>query len=217
MPSPESGLKTRQALIDVAKHYLGEGNSDVSIQRIAKDAQVSVGSLYTYFEDKNQLFAHAAEDALLEVVPELEVIVSSFDDPTLGFLASALFHCHRLKFDSHTARIILTVGPLGFGKFEEHRIGPIQAVEYSMAQGLNTCLDPEAFVYSVAGAFQEVLARYFLGNASPFLAERVMRGFALQVGYSAEQFEEVVLQSQRFISERIRTGVPLTSISVLTL
>ena len=52
MPSPASGLKTRQALLDVAKHYLGEGNSDVSIQQIAKDAEVSVGSLYTYFKDK---------------------------------------------------------------------------------------------------------------------------------------------------------------------
>jgi AcrR family transcriptional regulator len=214
MPSPASGLMTRNALIEVAKKYLGSGTSDVSIQQIARDANVSVGSVYTHFDDKNQLFAHAAEDALLEVIPELELIVSAFEDPTLGFLCSALFHCHRNEFDLHTARIILTAGPLGFAKFDQHRVGPIRAVEFSMSRGLNTCLDAEAFIFAVAGAFQEVLARSFLGNASPRLAERVMQGFALQIGYSVDQFEQVSSVCQQFIAERIRVGTPLTRIAV---
>jgi AcrR family transcriptional regulator len=217
MPSPQSGIRTKKKLLETAQDFLGRGDLEVNVETIAKEAGVSVGSLYTYFSDKNDLFTQAAEDALLEVVPELDVIVSKFDDPTLGFLCSVVFHCHRSEFDLQTARIILNSGPLGFAKYDEHRTGPIRAIENSMERGLNTCTDAEAFFSAVAGAFQEVLAQYFLGKASPHLAERVMQGFALQIGYSAEQFEEVIIQSQRFIAERIRTGVPLTSISVPTL
>lgn len=206
MPSPASGLKTRQALIDVAKKYLGEGTYDVTIHRIAREAGVSVGSLYTHFTDKQDLFNHAAEDALLSVIPELELIVSQFEDPALGFLCSVLFHCHRGEFDPETTRIILNAGPIGFAKFEDHRTSPIAAIEASMKLGLNTCSDAEAFFYAVAGSFQEVLAQYFLGIESPQLAERVMRGLAAQVGYSSEQFAEVSTRCQEFIELRLRAG-----------
>jgi AcrR family transcriptional regulator len=215
MPSPASGLKTRHALLVVAKQYLGDGNRDVTIQQLARDAQVSVGSLYTHFSDKTDLFNHAAEASLLGVVPELEYIAAQFEDPTLGFLCSVLFHCHRTEFDPETARIILNAGPIGFAKFDEHRTGPIKAINVSMELGLNTCTDAEAFFYAVAGAFQEVLAQYFLATASPHLAERVMRGLAAQVGYSDKQFDDVHGRCEEFIALRKKTGAPLTSRDVL--
>lgn len=215
MPSPASGLKTRRALLDVAKKYLGEGNLEVTIGQIAQDADVSVGSLYNYFSDKNDLFNHAAEDALLSVVPELEFIVSQFEDPTLGFLCSVLFHCHRAEFDLETTRVILNAGPVGFAKFDEHRTGPISAIEASMKLGFNSCTDAEAFFYNVAGSFQEVLAQYYLGTASPQLAERVLKGLALQIGYSEKQFDVVISRSQDFITQRISNGFPLLAQNVL--
>lgn len=216
MPSPASGLKTRQALIDVAQKYLGEGAYDVTIERIAREAGVSVGSLYTHFTDKQDLFYHAAEEALLSIIPELELIVSQFDDPALGFLCSVLYHCHRGEFDPQTTRIILNAGPIGFAQFEDHRTGPIAAIEKSAKLGFNTCSDAEAFFYAVAGSFQEVLAQYFLGTESPQLAERVMKGLAAQIGYSAEQFEEVSSRCQELIELRLRDGVPLSLNKLLT-
>lgn len=217
MPSPQSALNTRHKLLDAAKGLLGQGERDASVQNIANIAGVSVGSVYSHFEDKNDLFNQAAEDALLAVVPELEVIVSRFDDPALGFICSIVFHCHRAEFDEATARIILTAGPLAFATFDEHRTGPIRAIENSMDRGLNTCTDAEAFFFAVAGAFQEVLAQYYSGKASSHLAERVMQGFALQIGYSVTQFEEVISLSQQFIAERVRTGAPLEANPLPTL
>ncbi len=47
---------SKQALIDVARHIVfTDGLDALSIRRVAKDADVSVGSVYNYFESKNDL------------------------------------------------------------------------------------------------------------------------------------------------------------------
>jgi AcrR family transcriptional regulator len=192
MPSPASGLKTRQALIDVAKHHLGQGNSDVTIQQLAADAEVSVGSLYTYFKDKRELFDAAAADALMASVPELQRVLSGLADPAMGFLASMLYACRRPSFAPETARIILTVGPLGFANFDDYFDGPKDAIRASVEAGTAICEDIEAFVISASGAYQNVLAHMYAGTASEDLGERVIWTFARELGYSREQFLEVV-------------------------
>ena len=192
MPSPASGLKTRQALIDAAKEFLGRGERDVSIQEIAKRAEVSVGSVYTYFKDKNDLFDAAAADALMENVPQLEKILGGIDDSALGFLATGIWACRRPSFSPELARIILTVGPLGFARFDDYFQGPIQAIQNSVDRGLCHCEDIEAFVLAASGAYQNILAHVYAGTASDDLAERVYWQFAKQLGYSREQYQEVI-------------------------
>ncbi len=178
--------------MDVAKGYLGQGNRDVTIGQIAKDAGVSVGSLYTYFRDKNELFDAAAADALMDNVPQLEKILSGIDDSALGFLATGIWACRRPSFSPELARIILTVGPLGFARFDDYFQGPIQAIQQSVDRGLCRCEDIEAFVLAASGAYQNILAHVYAGTASEDLAERVYWQFAKELGYSREQYQEVI-------------------------
>ncbi|MEN9751100.1 MAG: HTH-type transcriptional regulator AcrR [Actinomycetota bacterium] len=192
MPSPASGLKTRQALIDAARVFLGQGNSDVSIQEIAKAANVSVGSVYTYFADKRELFDSAAADALMETTPHLQRVVDGFEDPGMGFLGAMLYACRRPSFDPETARIILTVGPLGFTRFRDYFAAPMAAIQASVDAGYAKCDDVEAFVLAASGAYQNVLAHMYAGTASDHLGERVMWVLAQQLGYSREQYNEIV-------------------------
>lgn len=192
MPSPASALKTRNALIEVAKGYLGDGNSEVSIHQIAKDAGVSTGSVYTHFADKRELFDAAAKDALMANVPELERVVRGMDDTALGFLATGLYACQRPSFNPKLARIILTVGPLGFARFDDYFAGPIAAVQASVDRGLCQCDDVEAFVFATSGAYQNLLAHVYSGTASPELPERVFWIFAQELGYTREQYQDVL-------------------------
>jgi AcrR family transcriptional regulator len=55
MPSPQSGIRTKKKLLETAQDFLGRGDLEVNVETIAKEAGVSVGSLYTYFSDKNEL------------------------------------------------------------------------------------------------------------------------------------------------------------------
>lgn len=192
MPSIESGLKTRQALIDVAKHLLGHGEEDASIQEIARRAEVSVGTVYTYFKDKNDLYEVAANEALLESYGPLQEVASGVEDPALGFIAACLYACNRPEFDPETARIIVTMGPVGFAKFTEYLSIPTAAVQESVDNGTAKIEDVEAFVVAISGAYQNVLAHYFVGTASPDLGERVLWLFAQEIGYTREQYAEVV-------------------------
>lgn len=192
MPSPASALKTRNALIEVAKRYLGEGNSDVSIQQIAKAADVSVGSVYTHFADKRALFEAAAHEAVLASYGDLERVANMLDDQALGFLAATLYACRRPQFDSQTARIIVTMGPLGFANFSEYLAQPTAAIQHSVDAGLAHCDDVPALVMAISGAYQGVLAHYVAGTAAPDLGERVLWLFAEQMGYTREQFQQVI-------------------------
>ena len=192
MPSPTSGLKTRQALIDAAKGFLGQGNSDVNVQEIAKAADVSVGSVYTYFKDKRELFEAAAADALTASLPDLQRVANGMSDPALGFIAAMLHASKRPQFAPETSRIILTVGPLGFARFDQYFEVPKQAIQESIDSGTASCEDLDAFVISCSGAYQNLLAHVYVGNAADNLVERVFWPFAQQLGYSKDQYQQVI-------------------------
>ena len=192
MPSPASGLKTRQALIDAAKGFLGHANGDVSIQEIAKSADVSVGSVYTYFKDKRELFEAAAADALMSSLPDMQRVASGMADPAMGFLAAMLHASKRPQFAPETSRIILTVGPLGFARFDDYFDVPKQAIQASIDAGTAHCEDLDAFVISCSGAYQNLLAHVYVGNAAEDLVERVFWPFAQQLGYSKDQYQQVI-------------------------
>ena len=191
MPSPASGLKTRQALIEAARDFLGEGNSDVTIQDIARAAEVSVGSVYTYFADKRELFEAAAAEAVLESTPELAQITGDWEDPGLGLMAAILFAMKRPQFAPKTARIILTVGPLGFARNTDYFESPKQALRASVEMGTAKCEDIPAFVMSLSGAYQNVLANIYAGTTDPDMPERVMWMFTEMLGYSRAEFQKV--------------------------
>ena len=204
MPSIESGLKTRQSLIDAAKQFLGEGNTSVSIGQLAKAAGVSVGSLYTYFADKSELFEAAAADAVMSAYPEILAMEAAFEDPGLGFIAGTLFACRRHEFDPITARIIVTVGPFGFAHNTEYLQAPITAIKRSVELGNMRCEDPEAFVVAGSGAYQAVLARIVAGTADASLGERVMWMFAESVGYTREQFQLAVDYVEEYCAQKVK-------------
>lgn len=192
MPSKESGLKTRQLLIAAAQDFLGEGRDDVSIQEVAKTAGVAVGSVYTHFSDRRHLFEIAAAEALMQGSPKLIEVAGGLEDPALGFLAIGLYSCSRHEFDPKLTRIVLTVGPIGFVNIQQYFETPAAMVKESVAKGWAKCDDVEAFVMAVSGAYQNVLAHYFAGTASPKLGERVFGLFATMLGYSAKDYARVV-------------------------
>jgi len=63
----------RQRVLDAAMTEFGKhGYSGGSLNVIAREAGVSKGSLFQYFEDKFAFFAHVAEHASLRIYAELE-------------------------------------------------------------------------------------------------------------------------------------------------
>jgi len=62
-PSQKRSIAKKNAIIVVAKElFLAEGYIAVNTNEIAKKAGVSVGTLYSYFQDKREIFLHIMEE-----------------------------------------------------------------------------------------------------------------------------------------------------------
>ncbi len=72
----------RQQILDAARAMvLQYGVTAVSIQQIAKKAELSVGTIYLYFENKEEIFATLQEDVLDLLYEKISTAIKSIDDP----------------------------------------------------------------------------------------------------------------------------------------
>lgn len=180
-------MKTRRSLITAAQDLLGSGRSDASIQEITKLADVGVGSFYTHFTDKAELFQVAAAEAQDADNQKLREIAYSFDDQILGFIASVIYACGRPKYDPRLNRIILTAGPRLFAT-SHYLDEPKRLLEASVSSGKVKPVDVEAWVASIAGSYQNLLALMDAKVVDETMPRRMFWLFAQQLGYSEETY-----------------------------
>lgn len=200
MPSAESGMRTRQRLLDAALYFLGEGRANAGVQEIAEKAGVSSSSIYTYFDDKTDLFAQAAETAHSIDNANLKRIAFSFDKLGLGFIASTIYACYRYKYAPELNRIILTAGPRLFAR-SHYLDEPLMLLREEIAAGKINAVDPEAFVASVAGAYQNLAALIDAGVADETMPRRVFWLFAQMLGYSEEEYLLAAAKAEALAAE----------------
>lgn len=202
MPSAASSIKTRMRLIAAAQSLLGSGKGDASIQEIAKIAGVGVGSFYTHFSEKRQLFEVAATEAQDLDNGKLREIAYSFEDPILGFIASVIYACGRPKYDPRLNRIILTAGPRLFAT-SHYLDEPRQLLRAGIAAGKVKPVDVEAWVASIAGSYQNLLALMDANVADETMPRRMFWLFAQQLGYSEDSYLAAAEVAERLVQERV--------------
>lgn len=203
MPSPASGLRTRQLLVEAAQNFLGEGKSDFTIQQVAEAAGISVGSLYTHFADRNALIVEAAKQAYFTAFSGWMAAIQATvpNDLPLGAVCIAAHVGNHPERDPRLAQIVLASGIIGWAQSPERLSALTETFATAAAKGEITCDDPEAFTIALSGAYQYVMAHYVAGTASEDLAERTMWLFAKELGYSKAQFESALIGITRVLAE----------------
>ncbi|WP_328715271.1 TetR/AcrR family transcriptional regulator [Nocardia salmonicida] len=74
--------RTRRALVESGRRALAAGNFDhAHISELVQGAGVSIGSFYTHFADKTELFAVITSDVIDELASILDSAVADVDDP----------------------------------------------------------------------------------------------------------------------------------------
>lgn len=82
LPSTERGVRTRSALIDSAREvFESVGYLDARLTDIAKGAGCATGSFYTYFANKEEVFAAVLDVAREEMMHPGMGRVAGSDDP----------------------------------------------------------------------------------------------------------------------------------------
>lgn len=150
-PRTARGQKTLRAILDAAAAEFGEkGFHDGSISGITRRAGVALGSFYTYFDSKDEVFRALVKDMSAQVGAEVAPAVSGAPDTLSAehralktFLAFARHHqeiyriideaefvdpaSYRLHYESTAARIEARLSS-GAARGEiRHDIGEIEA------------------------------------------------------------------------------------------
>ena len=88
-----SGLKTKEKILDAAmKVFSAYGYEGASIRAIAKSAGISIGGVYLYFRNKEELYLNLIKDRIEEQVLTTKETVASAGSPEDGLRAFLSLH-----------------------------------------------------------------------------------------------------------------------------
>ena len=154
----------RKRILDAATTEFAQyGFENTSIQQIAKKAEISVGSVYKYFENKEELFAMVVKEnlALLE---ELLLLHSSSDEDIMVKAESVLKELLRFS-RKHPQLIklynaITTSNNVEFSRMLAERVESISAKIYTevikkaqLSGDVRSDIDPRVFAFLLDNIF----------------------------------------------------------------
>ncbi|MGL5434375.1 MAG: TetR/AcrR family transcriptional regulator [Lachnospiraceae bacterium] len=168
MKKEEAKQKTISALLKVArKHFTQQGYYDVSLEKIAEEANVTRGAVYHHFKNKKGLFLGVVDLAQKDVSTQIEREAMKSEDcwqqlilGCLGFVKGAnAKNCRR---------ILLVDAPTVIGwdawrkSDQENSMGVLQEhlIELQKLGHLRENVDTLLMTYSISGALNELALNY---------------------------------------------------------
>lgn len=86
--TPKQRLETRERIRTAAARLIRQGNPEkITIRRVAKEADVSVGTIYKYFEDISDLGRSLWQEPVEELRKQMSDVAAQTDDPAVRIRA----------------------------------------------------------------------------------------------------------------------------------
>ncbi|MEU0426169.1 TetR/AcrR family transcriptional regulator [Streptomyces canus] len=102
--------RTRTALVDAAQPLLAEGRTDAAILEITERADVGVGSFCNHFDNKEDLFRVAVEEALEWWGAAMDRLTADIDGPAVAYTQSFRMTGRLHRRHPELSRILLNHG-----------------------------------------------------------------------------------------------------------
>ncbi len=187
----------RQRILTVARVEFAEnGFENTSIQRIAKKSNISVGSVYKYFDNKEQLFSYIMQDGLSVLEDMLMKLAPSEEDILIK--AEKIIRS-LLEFSKEKPELIqlycslTTGGNSEFLNLLSQRIEAVTASIYtqtiSIAQETGEVrkdINPAFFAFLLDNVFMMLQ----FSTACPYYKER----FFIYTGKQVEDSDELIVE-----------------------
>lgn len=199
-PVTGRGIRTRQALVAAARVvFERDGYLDARLTDITSEAKCSTGTFYTYFNDKEEIFAAVMEETKNEMLHPGMEHVDGVDDPAAIIEASNRAYLESYRRNANLMRLLEQVA----------NIDP-KVRELRHARGW-------VFVERNARGIQDLQERGLADpDVDPVLASRVLSGmisrfaFATFVLNDGGDFEELVYTATRLWCNALRIEHRLT-------
>lgn len=187
----------RERIMRVAREeFANNGFEHTSIQQIAKKSDISVGSVYKYFENKESLFAMIVQDGLSSLEELLLGLASSEDDILIKAekIIRALLKFSREKPELIKLYCSLTTG--GNSDFLNELSQRIEAVSASIyTQTISIAQETGDVRKDVNSAFfafllDSIFMMLQFSTACPYYKER----FYIYTGKQADENDEMIVE-----------------------
>lgn len=187
----------RQRILKVARsEFAKNGFENTSIQQIARKSDISVGSVYKYFDNKEQMFSYIAQEGLSELEDLLMKLAPSKEDILIK--AEKIIRT-LLKFSKEHPELVQLYCSLTTGDNSEflnelsQRIEAVTASIYtqtiSMAQETGEVrkdINPAMFAFLLDNVFMMLQ----FSAACPYYKER----FFIYTGRQVEDSDELIVE-----------------------
>ena len=187
----------RQRILKVARsEFAKNGFENTSIQQIARKSDISVGSVYKYFDNKEQMFSYIAQEGLSELEDLLMKLAPSKEDILIK--AEKIIRT-LLKFSKDHPELVQLYCSLTTGDNSEflnelsQRIEAVTASIYtqtiSMAQETGEVrkdINPAMFAFLLDNVFMMLQ----FSAACPYYKER----FFIYTGRQVEDSDELIVE-----------------------
>lgn len=164
--------RTRRHLIAAGLRVLGEKGQGLTVSDVVAEAEVSNGTFYNYFADRDELLEELAEHSVLSLAAA--TAGEAIDDPARRFAAATMRMLQRASEDETWARVMLRlVSRPGSGVDMSRYLR--EDLEEGFAQGRFDVGPDAATLDQVAGLIIMTIRRIVEGQATPDVPEQAVR------------------------------------------
>jgi AcrR family transcriptional regulator len=161
------GMKTKQKLLKAAYTVFGElGFFQAGITDITREAKVSLGTFYTYFQSKEDIFKYLVMNNMHELRAEIAKKTKGISDRIqLEKAGFKIFFQYLLNHPYHFRlyrQAEFVDGSLHRDLFEIFAEGYIEGLSKAMANDEIRKINPEIVVYCLMGIMDYIGMKWFL-------------------------------------------------------
>ena len=164
--------RTRRHLVAAGLRVLGEKGQGLTVSDVVAEAEVSNGTFYNYFADRDELLEELAEDSVLSLAAA--TANEAIDDPARRFAAATMRMLQRASEDETWARVMLRlVSRPGSGVDMSRYLR--EDLEEGFALGRFDVGPDAATLDQIAGLIIMTIRRIVEGQATPDTPEQAVR------------------------------------------
>lgn len=184
--------RTRRRLMNAGLRVLAEKGQGLTVSDVVLEAEVSSGTFYNYFNDREELLEALAEHSALSLAAA--VAAERISDPARRFARATMRVLSRAAEDETWGRVVIgLVSRPGTG------IDLGRYLREDLAEGLEKGrfdVGPEAAVVDqVAGLVVMTIRRFLEGQTTPNTAELAVRRALRSVGVSESESVELAAEA----------------------
>lgn len=188
--------KRERILRVITEEFANNGFNNTSISQIASKSGISVGSVYKYFENKEEIFKMVVEDGLSQLESLLTRLVSSNDD--IAVKAEIIIR-ELIKFSNEKPELVKLYCALTADGSSELLSSLSQQIEALSAQIYSKVLEEAQKTGDVRSDIDPSFFAFLLDNVFMMLqfstaCEYYKKRFNIYMGKNPEESEEIIVE-----------------------